>query len=268
MRYARWGEDGAGKPPLVLSHATGFCGMVWRRLAEALSAAYDVYAIDRRGHGRSDKPVETHYDLSVFAADMSAFIEAVGLRDVYGVGHSGGASELLFSAAERPAGISRIFALEAVLPSAAEGSENPNEMSVLAKRRRAVWESREAVLERWGSRPPFGDWAADILRDYVEYGFEDQEDGSVRLLCPPELESRMFNEAVELDSWTYIERVECPVTFGVATRSEAVFARWAEQAAATIAGGQVYVFEGASHLIPMEMPERVVAQIVEFDSSL
>ena len=59
FHYVRWAPERGARPPCILSHATGFCGMVWRRVAEALAVRYDVYALDRRGHGRSSKPETT-----------------------------------------------------------------------------------------------------------------------------------------------------------------------------------------------------------------
>ena len=45
-----WGGDGA---PIVILHATGFLGRIYRQLAERLRAIGHVYSYDQRGHGDS-----------------------------------------------------------------------------------------------------------------------------------------------------------------------------------------------------------------------
>ncbi|HAL25242.1 MAG TPA: alpha/beta hydrolase, partial [Chloroflexi bacterium] len=48
-----WGGEGA---PILLAHATGFHGLVWRPVAERLVAAgRHVWSFDFRGHGDSDR---------------------------------------------------------------------------------------------------------------------------------------------------------------------------------------------------------------------
>ncbi|MEA2716219.1 MAG: hypothetical protein QOI99_536, partial [Actinomycetota bacterium] len=47
------GGDG---PPLVLVHATGFCGGVLRPLAAGLGGSFHAWAVDVRGHGASVTP--------------------------------------------------------------------------------------------------------------------------------------------------------------------------------------------------------------------
>jgi pimeloyl-ACP methyl ester carboxylesterase len=50
---------------------------------------YRCVALDRCGHGRSDRP-SAGYDLDTFADDVAALIEHLDLRDVTLVGHSTG----------------------------------------------------------------------------------------------------------------------------------------------------------------------------------
>jgi len=54
-----------------------------------LSPSYHAFAPDQRGHGDSDRP-ECCYSLDDFAADVDAFMDAVGVDKATLVGHSGG----------------------------------------------------------------------------------------------------------------------------------------------------------------------------------
>lgn len=103
LSFLRWGDPKSKNPPALLVHGTGFVAATWRLLAEALMPGYLVYAIDRRGHGRSSVP-KRGYEFMDFAEDLVAFIDALGIQDTYGIGHSAGATDILLAAALRPEG--------------------------------------------------------------------------------------------------------------------------------------------------------------------
>ncbi|HZD65130.1 MAG TPA: hypothetical protein VE152_03435, partial [Acidimicrobiales bacterium] len=60
-------EGADGRPDLLLAHATGFCGPVLAPLADHLAPAFTCWALDERGHGRSDTPVDEDFDWHGFA---------------------------------------------------------------------------------------------------------------------------------------------------------------------------------------------------------
>jgi pimeloyl-ACP methyl ester carboxylesterase len=80
-------------PPVVLIH--GFSDS-WRSFEEMLGRwpldAHDapVYALDLRGHGRSSEPEAGGYAMDDFAADVTAFLDALGIERAVVVGHSMG----------------------------------------------------------------------------------------------------------------------------------------------------------------------------------
>lgn len=85
MHYVR---NGGNKPALVLAHGFSDNGMCWLPVAQALSADYDVILPDARGHGLSSRVQPGQ--VANRAADLAAFISALGVeRPVVG-GHSMG----------------------------------------------------------------------------------------------------------------------------------------------------------------------------------
>jgi pimeloyl-ACP methyl ester carboxylesterase len=80
----------------------------WYSFSGVLPLLYDtyhVYALDQRGHGDSDRP-ERGYNMSDFAADVVAFMDAMGLQNATVVGHSMGslvAQQLAIVAPDRVA---------------------------------------------------------------------------------------------------------------------------------------------------------------------
>lgn len=281
LHYARWASP--GRPPLLLAHATGFCGMVWSPVAELLADSstggdggheairYDVYAADRRGHGRSDKPAPrdeggpSGYELEVYADDLVALLDTLGLRQVYAAGHSGGATEILIAAARRPDLFRRIVAIEPIIAPPESGAPNStNVMAEQARRRRSRFGSRAEVAERYGSRPPFDSWQPAALRAYVEYGFLDTDDGEVELACPPAIEAAQFGSAGTFDPAAVLTAVSCPVLILNGEASGPQFATMAETALASLPAARREFVPGTTHFVPMEAPEAVAAHIRAF----
>jgi non-heme chloroperoxidase len=87
-------EDHGSGSPVVLIHGWPLSGASWEKQTEALLAAgHRVITYDRRGFGRSSKPV-TGYDYDTFAADLAAVLDALSLDMVDLVGFSMGTGEV------------------------------------------------------------------------------------------------------------------------------------------------------------------------------
>ena len=97
---AAWDLGGDGEP-VVMAHATGFHGLVWWPLANALPE-FHCYSFDERGHGDSIRPPEHSYDWTGFADDALAVVDGFALDRPFGVGHSAGGAALLMAEAFRP----------------------------------------------------------------------------------------------------------------------------------------------------------------------
>jgi pimeloyl-ACP methyl ester carboxylesterase len=98
--------EGEGEP-LVLLHG-GFATIeTWAAQRAALTDRYRVFLPERRGHGRTaDVPGPTGFD--VMAADMLAFMSAVGIGPVHLVGWSDGGIVALEVALARPDVVRRL----------------------------------------------------------------------------------------------------------------------------------------------------------------
>ncbi|MDR2753283.1 MAG: lysophospholipase [Oscillospiraceae bacterium] len=71
-------KQGQGRP-VILLHGNSENHGIFRRLARELADDYTVYALDTRGHGKSQRVKELHY--ADMAADVAAFIHALRLED-------------------------------------------------------------------------------------------------------------------------------------------------------------------------------------------
>jgi len=272
----QWGER--GKPPALLVHGTGFVADVWDEVARELASTYTVYGLDRRGHGASHKPGAYHF--LDFAEDICRVIDALDLRDVYGIGHSAGATDLLLAAKLAPGRFARLFVMEptAMDPRAARsGGLGEDSLSQIQRtlRRRAEFDSADAVFERYRTAPTFADWTETSLRAYVRHGFVPLENGRVRLCCTPEIESAMLRPIYEAMTQVYVGEVrgnpfgslaeiDCPVRVATAAKSGPIYWEMASRAVSLIPRVSTLVFEGAGHCVAQEVPARVVEAVREF----
>src|SRR3954447_18535795 len=93
------GGDGE---PLIICHATGFCGRAYEPLAVGLRGFFHVWAIDFRGHGDSTVPADGDFAWTGMAEDLLAAVDAVGVPSSSGFGHALGGGVLFRAALARP----------------------------------------------------------------------------------------------------------------------------------------------------------------------
>jgi non-heme chloroperoxidase len=66
--------------PILFIHGFSQCGLAWSRQMDSdLADDHRLIAMDLRGHGLSDKPREGYGDSKLWADDVRAVIEALGL---------------------------------------------------------------------------------------------------------------------------------------------------------------------------------------------
>lgn len=105
-------EQGEG-PLVVFCH--GFPGLwySWRHQLPALAAAgFRAVAVDQRGYGRSDRPVEPAlYDMAHVMGDMLGLLDALGEQRAVFVGHDFGAPQVWNLAVRHPERVAAVVAL-------------------------------------------------------------------------------------------------------------------------------------------------------------
>lgn len=254
---------GGTGPPLLLAHATGFHAHVWEPLAARLAGRARCVALDFRGHGRSTAPpVPPHWQ--GFAADVLAVVDGLGLDRPFGVGHSKGGAALLLAEQARPGTFRGLYCYEPIVfpfdPPL--GPQPGNPLSVGARRRRAVFASRDEARQAYGAKPPLAALHPDVLRAYVEHGFEDLDDGRVRLRCDPEVEADVYAMGTAHDAFARLGQVTCPVVVAGGGRTDAVTPELVETLAAALPQGRAEVFSSLGHFGPLEDPDVVAASIL------
>lgn len=113
LGVTRWRADRQDHPPVVLLPGTGQTSAHWASVSGLLSVNRDVYAVDLRGHGRSDRPGT--YSIALMADDVTELLpQLAGSVDV--IGHSLGALVACQAIAGHPLGVRRLVLEDVGLP--------------------------------------------------------------------------------------------------------------------------------------------------------
>lgn len=261
VRLAVYDLGGDGRP-LVLAHATGFCGMVWRPVAERLRDRFRCVTFDMRAHGDSTPPVDGDLAWEGFGDDVLAVIDALGLVRPFGAGHSSGAAALLLAEEARPGTFRALWCYEPiVLPvDPPIGRQESNPLAEGAERRRVVFASRDEAYANFASKPPFDRLHPEALRAYVEHGFREVPEG-VRLKCDPAHEAEVYRMMGEHRAFAGFGSIACPVTLVCGADTDAIGPRLIAAQAAALPHGRTEVLDGLGHFGPMEDPDRIAASI-------
>jgi len=105
LHYAEQGDR--EEKAIIFLHAYADSWFSYGRVLPLLSPAYHAFALDQRGHGDSDKP-ECCYAADDYAADVDAFMEAVGIDEATLVGDSSGGLIAQRVALDYPHRVSRL----------------------------------------------------------------------------------------------------------------------------------------------------------------
>lgn len=255
---------GGNGPDALLMHAAGFHGRVLGPLAQGLSGRLHCVAPDLRGHGESGISHEVNFDWSGFALDVLAAVDALGLHRPLGVGHSCGASALLFAEEARPGTFSSLYCFEPILlPLDAVPSPSPGEpLAIRARQRRETFASRKDAYANYASKPPLDTLAPEVLAAYVEFGFDELPDGSVRLRCLGDNEARIYEHVPCDPGLSRLASVSCPVVVACGAQSQTLSPAAAELLAGCLVKGSVEVLPGMGHFGPLEQPGVVAASVL------
>lgn len=266
-------DFGGAGAAIVLAHASGFHGLVWRPLAHALTESLTgvhVLSLDHRGHGDSplpDGPKATTLDWRNFAEDILAVVDGLGLSRPLGIGHSAGGAAMLLAEEARPGTFAALALFEPVVIAADPplGRDRDSWLASGTRRRRQTFTSRRHALRTYAAKAPFNRWHRDALAAYVDHGFADQADGTVRLKCRPEDEAVVYEMATAHPAFTALASVTCPVLLLAGDESDfATLDDRMGRIATALPHGERQVLPGLDHFGPMQDPRAVARAVVEF----
>jgi non-heme chloroperoxidase len=168
-------EDHGSGQPVALIHGYPLDGNSWERQErELLAAGYRCVSYDRRGFGRSSHPT-VDYDYDTFAADLSALLEHLDLRDVVLCGFSMGTGEVTrYLGTYGSARVSKAALFGVIPPFVLKTEDNPEGVDghVFEGIKAAIVKDRYAFFKGFfeATAARLGDLIADVRIVPVEGG--------------------------------------------------------------------------------------------------
>jgi len=259
LHYLEWGNEEA--QPMVLLHGYGAHAHQWDAFSRAMRSEYHVLALDLRGHGDSEWSREG-YSEAIFAQDLAAFVEVLGLRAMVLVGLSlGGLVAMCYMAehGDRVSGLVIVDIGPEITPAAYQNvrqslATTPDD-----------FDSWEGAFQFARSRD---DTSSDEdIRQSLRYDLRQLPGGRWgwkydRLLRRPGLDAWPGMP----DLWPVLANIRCP-TLVVRGEGSDILSPWvARRMAETFGHGRMVTVPEAGHNVPRDSPEafqRVVRGFLE-----
>ncbi|RLQ21623.1 alpha/beta fold hydrolase [Seongchinamella sediminis] len=270
LAVVEWPGEG---DPVLLLHATGFHSRCWNQVVTRLPGRH-IYAVDLRYHGRSGSLGQV--DWNVLAADISALVQRLDLRNTIGVGHSVGGYLLARAAVANLNRFRHAILIDPVITSpefyqlAQRTAADMGASDHPVARRKNRWQDADEMFRHFQDRSPFRSWQPEVLRDYCDYALHPADEAGYRqLLCDPLNEASVYISQAYSDAVLgELEKLRIPVTLLRAKYSGEQPGDFSDSPTWPAIAGMlpdcrdVYLPE-RSHFIPMEDPGLVAGYIAE-----
>jgi pimeloyl-ACP methyl ester carboxylesterase len=241
--------DPAGVPVLML-HGVSDSWRSFEPVLPHLPDAIHAFALTQRGHGDADRPA-TGYRTRDFAADVAAFMDALGLEQAIVVGHSMGTTNALRFAIDHP-GRTRGLMLAGAFASY-RGNPEVAELWETAVSRLADPVDRAFVR---------GFQQSTLAQPVPEAFFHTVVEESLKL--PAHVWRAAFAGFLEDDFVAELGEIEAPslILWGA---HDALCSRADQEALlAAIPGARLVAYAGAGHAPHWEEPRRFAADLTAF----
>ncbi|HJU65767.1 MAG TPA: alpha/beta hydrolase, partial [Gemmatimonadaceae bacterium] len=246
LSYAEQGDPAA--PAVILLHGWSDSWFSYSPVLSELAKVAHVYSVSMRGHGESDGPT-TGYTMPQMAADVVAFMDAVGLERAVVVGHSLGSLVAQHVAASVPARVTKLVLVGGVYDSRDE---------TMKEMQKQVYGFRDEV-------------PVDYIREF--------QLATLHNPVPDDFLATVIEESRKhpLHAWRGVADAlnsdEAPAKLGRITAptlliwgdQDAFFKRDQQDALiAAIRGAKLLVYENTGHAVHWERPERFAKDVVAF----
>ncbi len=263
-------------PPLHFAHANGYPPECYRPLLARLSAHYHITAMYQRPLWPEARPEEIA-DWHPLSDDLLRFLDEQKTGPLIGVGHSLGGIVTLRAALRQPERFQALVLIDPVLfpPAMIAAMRLVRTLGLSyrlhplvqgALRRRRVFESRAGLLKGYRRKSIFRYMSDASLEAYVEGLTRPRPDGQYELVYSPEWEARIYVTGVwhDTDIWRGLPKLQIPLLIIRGAETDTFWASTARLVKQKLPPAQIVTIENATHLVPLEQPEKVARIITEF----
>jgi pimeloyl-ACP methyl ester carboxylesterase len=246
--------------PLLLIAGVGYGRWFWHKIVPGLGRHFRVITFDNRGAGETDKPAGP-YSVPMMAEDTAALLDALGLADVYLMGHSLGGFIAQELAVRRPELVGKL-----ILASTTHGGPDaipitPEALAVLTDRQGDPEELVRRGIAVAGA-PGFAERNPEVVQELVEYRMSNP--------VPPAQYQAQVMAGAGMGEFTReqvaerLAAIQVPTLILFGEHDRVVPPGNAQLLAEKIQGARAVILPAAGHIFPLEIPEATVAVIREF----
>jgi non-heme chloroperoxidase len=250
LHHAEQGDQ-AGEA-IIFLHGYSDSWFSFSRVLPLLSPSYHAFALTQRGHGDSDKP-ECCYTPDDFAADVDAFMDAVGIEEATLVGASTGALFAQRVALSYPRRVSRLVLIAAQTPA--------HELEALSGLREEVRALEDPVPPEFVREFQKSTIYHPVPQEFLETAISES------LKLPAHVWRDYLEQAVLSIDHDYVlelREIKAP-TLILWGEQDALFPREEQERLATkIPGATLKIYPESGHAVHWERPEEVVRDLEEF----
>ncbi len=280
----RWSSTAGGGPPLQGRIAgqggpwihwlsgNGFCGGVYWPMLRPLARDHQLFLHDIEGQGDSGVPPRFRGSRTMLRR-VPEVMDDCGLpaQGLIGMGHSYGGAMTLRLADRHPGRFRALVLLDPILlPThlwlglklASALGRNP--MAGAARRRRALWASRDDARSRLAGRGVYAGWTDEALDHFLDHATRDTPEGRA-LCCPPAIEAAIFEQPFY--PWAAIRRLRIPTLVLIGRDSYPFFPQTARRIRALAPQVRIERMTG-DHCFMQQHPADTTAAIRAFLTAL
>lgn len=247
-------ETAGSGVPLLLLHGLGSSSQDWQLQVEAFAPHYQVITLDVRGHGRSSKPPGP-YTIPQFAADLNAFVQALGVAPVHLLGLSLGGMIALQTAVDYPHLLRSLIIVNSY-----------PELTPRTWRERWAWQQRVLIVRLFGMAR-LGQYLSRRLFPLPEQA----ELRQIMVARWAQNELRPYLAAMQaVRGWSVSARlgeIRCP-TLVIAADQDYTSVASKEAYTAKIPGARLHVIANSRHATPIDQPQAFNCAVLAFLSNL
>lgn len=224
-----------------------------------------------------DEKPEGLRDWNPLSDDFLRFLSDRETDPVIGVGHSVGGIVALRTALKEPRRFRALVLIDPVLfppyfilfwnlvrALGLGWKHHPRISGALGRRRH--FDSLELVFRGYRRKDVFRRLSDENLRAYIKGMTRPRPEGGYELVYSPEWEALIYYTGIwrDLDLWRGLKSLNVPTLFIRGAQSDTFWARTAARVQHTNPKVQMETLEKATHILPLEEPEKVGRLIVEF----
>ncbi|HEX2217536.1 MAG TPA: alpha/beta hydrolase [Gemmatimonadales bacterium] len=231
-------QQGSGDPLILIPFLTADCACYAFQVAE-YAKHFTCFSLDLRGAGETDKP-DGVYSTELFADDVAAFMEVMGIQQAHISGLSLGAATGMWLAAKYPARV-KSLSLHSPWPKTDAFLKVVVEAwQVMARASESMTDVIVTGIFPWCFTPELYAARPDYLQSLDDFVRS-------RPVQPTEAFLRHTIAVIRHDAESQLGRIQAPTQITFGRRDALTSTRFADRLKNAIPGSEVLVFEDCSH---------------------